>query len=321
MNTRSVQSMSMTGAGRRPFPMAVLIVGLASLLMQGCAHNSRVAPQAFASPEQAVEALTTAVRQDNVKEIKVILGSDGEELAVSGDDVADRQTRQKFIDLYDEKHTLANESDDAATLMVGNGSWPFPIPLVKNGQKWFFDSEAGKEEILNRRIGNNELSTIQVCMAIGDAQREYALRDPMGDGLHEYAQEFPSDEGKRNGLFWSTAEGEAPSPLGVFAAQAAEEGYRRKEKGPTPYHGYYFRILRAQGPSAPGGALDYVVNGKMTLGFAVVAYPADYGNSGIMTFIMGDDGIVYQKDLGEETAKVAGAMSTFDPGEGWKMVE
>jgi hypothetical protein len=319
MNTRSVQSM--IGTRRRSFPTALLVMGLVSLLLQGCAHDSGVKPQAFASPEEAVKSLATAIRQDNVQQMQTILGSEGEQIISSGDDVADRQIRQKFIASYDEKHTLTKEGDDAATLVIGNTDWPFPIPIVKDGQTWSFDVESGKEEILNRRIGNNELSTIQVCKAIGDAQREYALRDPMGDGVHEYAQKFASDPDKRNGLFWRAADGEPPSPLGELAVQAAAEGYVRKDAGPTPYHGYCFRILRSQGPGAPGGALDYVVNGKMTLGFAVVAYPADYGNSGIMTFIMAADGVVYQKDLGENTATVASGMTAFDPGEGWKKLD
>jgi hypothetical protein len=179
----------------------------------------------------------------------------------------------------------------------------------------------GQEEILNRRIGANELAAIKVCEAIGDAQRDYALLDPDGNGLHEYAQQFASDPGKKNGLYWPTAEGEKPSPLGEFAASAAAEGYRRKEEGPTPYHGYYYRILKAQGPHAPNGELDFVVNGRMELGFAVVAYPSDYGNSGIMTFIMGVDGVVYQKDLGEETAKIAKEMKVFDPDASWTKAE
>jgi hypothetical protein len=195
------------------------------------------------------------------------------------------------------------------------------VPLVKDGDGWFFDAEAGTEEILNRRIGRNELAAIQVCKAIGDAQREYALRDPDGDGVREYAKQFPSDPGQRNGLYWPVTEGEQPSPLGSFAAQASAEGYVRREVGPTPYHGYFYRILQAQGPHASGGAVDYVVNGKMVLGFAVIAHPAEYDNSGIMTFIMGSDGVVYQRDLGEDTAEKAAAIMTFDPGSGWQKVE
>jgi hypothetical protein len=214
-----------------------------------------------------------------------------------------------------------DQDTDSKTLIVGKSDWPFPIPIVKDRQKWVFDAEEGKEEILDRRIGNNELSAIQVCKAIGDAQHDYALLDPNGDGVHEYAQRFASDAGKHNGLYWPTAEGEAPSPLGELVAAASEEGYSFKPDGPTPYHGYYYRILTAQGPHAPGGELDYMTKGKMVVGFAVLAYPAEYNNSGITSFIMGADGVVYQKDLGKETDKLVAAMTAFDPGEGWTIAD
>lgn len=295
---------------------ALLVVGLVSLLSQGCTHQ----PQGFASPEEAVQALATAVRADDVRKLRGIFGSEGDEVLSSGDEVADRQVRQKFLTLYDEKHAIVDEGD-GKTLVLGKLDWPFPIPLVKEQDKWFFDCDAGKEEILNRRIGRNELSTIQVCRAIGDAQNEYALLDPNNDGVHEYAQKFMSTKGKKDGLYWPAAEGEKPSPLGELVVEATGEGYVAKEGRPIPYHGYYYRILKEQGPHAPNGALNYVVNGKMMLGFAVLAYPADYDNSGIMTFIMGPDGVVYQKDLGEQTEKIASQMKVFDPGEGWKKVE
>ena len=304
--------------GTRRLTLACPMLCLALLLVSGCANQG--APRTFASADEAVQTLTNAVRADDVPQLLAIMGADGEEIISSGDENSDRQRRQRFLSLYDEKHTLVPEAADRMTLVIGKADWPFPVPLVKQGSKWHFDSEAGVEEILNRRVGENELSTIEVCKAIADAQREYALRDPDGDGIHEYARQFPSDPGKRNGLFWPTAEGEEPSPLGPLAASAVSEGYTRRAEGPTPYHGYYFRILQGQGASAPNGALDYVVDGKMTLGFAVIAHPADYGNSGIMSFIMGPDGVVYQKDLGEETAKAAAAIKAFDPGEGWKKV-
>jgi hypothetical protein len=297
------------------------ILSVAIFLCHGCAKNRAVQPEAFASPEDAVQALTDAVRTDNTEKLLAILGSDGKPILFSGDDVADRNGRNEFLALYEQKHALADDPAHGKTLVIGNTDWPFPVPIVKDGQKWVFDAEAGKEEILNRRIGRNERSAIEVCKAIGDAERDYALLDPDGDGVSEYARKFASDEGKRDGLFWSTPEGEPLSPLGELVALACEEGYVRSKTAPTPYHGYFYRILTAQGPAAPGGAMDYVVKGKLVLGFAVVAYPAEYDNSGIMTFIMGEDGGVYQKDLGEDTAKLAGAMTTFDPGEGWKKVE
>lgn len=322
MNRSHEQPAAMTRVRRRSNPAAVLaIVCLVGLLAQGCAQNHRVEPQAFASPEDAVRTLSDALRADDINQLHAIVGSEGEPIIGSGDEVADRQRRQKFLALYEEKHTIVNEGTDTARLLVGNSDWPFPVPIVRTANGWVFDAAAGREEILNRRIGENELSAIHVCRAIADAQREYALRDPDGNGVHDYAQQFASDPGKRNGLYWPAPESEPPSPLGVLVTHAAEEGYRRREQGPTPYHGYYYRILNAQGPNAPDGAVDYVVNGKMTLGFAVVAYPAEYDNSGIMTFIMGPDGVVYQKDLGEKTAELASAMKMFDPGEGWTRVD
>jgi hypothetical protein len=317
MNTSSASTLGMAGF-RRLASLALLCI--AAAFSQGCATSDRTEPQGFTSPEEAVQAFTIAIRTDNTEKLLAIMGSEGEPIISSGDDVADRLNRKKFLTLYDEKHSIVDD-EDGKTLVIGKSEWPFPIPLVKEGGKWVFDAESGKEEILNRRIGNNELSAIEVCKAIGDAQKEYALRDPDNDGVHEYAQKFASDEGKHNGLFWRTAEGEKPSPLGELAAEAAEEGYKRKEEGRTPYHGYYYRILTSQGPDAPGGAMDYMSNGHMILGFAVVAWPAEYNNSGIMTFIMGPDGVAYQKDLGEDTARLASEMPAFNPGEGWKKSE
>jgi len=204
--------------------------------------------------------------------------------------------------------------------VIGKDDWPFPIPLVKKGDSWFFDTEKGREEVLNRRIGQNELSTIQTMLAIVDAQREYAVKDLDGDGVPEYARKFMSDPGKKNGLYWETKEGEELSPLGPAAAQAREEGYKKSGNKPIPFHGYYYRILESQGKNAAGGAYDYVVKGKMIGGFAVVAYPAKYGNSGVMTFLVNHDGVVYQKDLGKITAKTANAMKKFDPDSTWKKV-
>jgi hypothetical protein len=206
---------------------------------------------------------------------------------------------------------------------VGSEDWPFPIPLVKKDEYWFFDTMAGKEEILNRRIGRNELNAIQVCLAYVDAQREYVLKDRDGNKLLEYAQKFISSKGKKNGLYWEVKEGEKLSPLGPLVAKAAKEGYiGRKPVGKhTPYHGYYYKILKAQGKNAPGGEYDYIVKEKMIGGFASVAYPAEYGNSGVMTFIVNHDGVVYEKDLGKETEKIATAMKKFDPDKTWKKAE
>lgn len=276
----------------------------------------------FSSAEDAVKALVTAVKNNDLKEMSAIFGPIGKDLMSSGDEVADRQRREKFLTKFEEKNSLVPEGKDMV-LVIGKDGWPFPIPVVKKGETWVFDTQKGKEEILNRRIGENELNTIQVCLAIVDAQQEYARGDYDGDGLLEYAEKFRSDPGKKNGLYWKAKEGEEQSPLGLLAAQARSEGYGEKLSGgnPTPYHGYYYRILKSQGKNAPGGAYDYVVKGNMIGGFAVVAYPAKYGNSGVMTFIVNHDGVVYQKDLGPDTEKIAKSMKKYDPDETWEKVE
>jgi hypothetical protein len=276
----------------------------------------------FADGEEAVNAFIKALKEDNKEELLVIFGSDANELISSGDDVVDQQRRGMFVKAYDEQHKLDVEGDKLF-LIVGKNDWPFPIPLVKQEGQWVFDTAAGKEEILNRRIGRNELDTIQVMLAIVDAEREYAMKIHDSNGLLEYAQKFKSDPGKKNGLYWETKEGEEPSPLGLFAAKAKEEGYfgEKPSEKPQPYHGYFYRILTAQGTNAPGGAFDYIVNGKMIGGFAVVAYPAEYGNSGVMTFIVNHDGVVYQKDLEEDTEKESQAIKLFDPDKTWAKVQ
>lgn len=269
----------------------------------------------FANGEQASAAMIKAIQEDNKDELLAIFGADAEGLISSGDTVADRFRRNLFIKAYEEKHQLSAEADKLI-LVVGRNDWPFPIPLIKQGQQWFFDTAAGKEEILNRRIGFNELNTIQVLLAVVDAQREYAMMDRDGDGLLEYAQKFMSDPGTQNGLYWETKEGQPPSPLGSLIAQAKEEGYASADK-PQPYFGYTFRILTAQGENASGGAFGYIVDGSMMGGFAVIASPAEFGNSGVMTFMVNHDGAVYQKDLGEETEQVGRSIPLFDPDKTW----
>jgi hypothetical protein len=280
------------------------------------------APQkTFASAEEAVKAAIAAARKNDDTELLAIFGAQAKELISSGDAVADKQRREQFLKAYDEKNRLVKQGENTV-VVIGNNDWPFPIPLVKKGNNWLFDTEAGREEILNRRIGENELNTMQVLLAIVDAQREYAMKDRDGDGLPEYAQKFLSDPGKKNGLYWETKPGEEPSPIGPLAAQAMKQGYKAPQPGakPSPYHGYYFKILKAQGKNATGGAYDYEVKGNMIGGFAVVAYPATYGNSGVVTFIVNHDGVVYEKDLGKNTEKDAAAISKFDPDKNWKKV-
>ncbi len=277
----------------------------------------------FRSPEEAVKALIDAVNGEDVKELIRILGPQGKEVISSGDEVADKAGRGLFFKAYEEKNKLANENDKKVILFVGNKEWPFPIPIIKQDENWFFDTRTGKEEILNRRIGRNELNAVQVCLAYVDAQREYALQDWDADKLLEYAQRFMSEKGKKNGLYWETKEGEEPSPLGPLVAKAAKEGYTGKKPGgkPSPYHGYHYRILKAQGKNAKGGEYDYMVKGKMIGGFALLAYPAEYGNSGVMTFIVNQEGVVYEKDLGKNTEKIAAAIKKFDPDKTWKKVD
>ncbi len=289
----------------------------------GMTADAGVKQKGYASAEEAVKDFVSAIKSDNNKELLSIFGPDAKKLISSGDPVSDRQRREKFIAEYDSKNSLAREGKKMV-LIIGEKDWPFPIPLIEKGDEWFFDTKAGEEEILNRRIGENELDTIQTMLAIVDAQREYAMmKEREDDGLPEYAQKFWSDPGKKNGLYWQTKEGEEPSPIGPLVAEAIKAGYKKKQAGekPSPYHGYFYKILTAQEKNAPGGAFDYIVKGKMIGGFAVVAYPAQYGNSGVMTFMVNHDGVVYQKDLGRDTSQKAQAMKKFDPDKTWKKAE
>lgn len=291
------------------------------IFAQGCTSNAP--PQAFNTPDEAVNAIVAAARSHNTDKIMQILGGGAEDVMSSGDPVADRNALDVFLDKYDEKHRLNAEADGSMTLAVGSNDWPMPIPVVKDAAtgSWYFDLERGKDEIINRRVGRNEMNVVQVCLAITDAQREYAIRDPENAGIPVYAEKFLSDAGKKNGLFWKTGESEAPSPLGALAATASEQGYRRSETGqPSPFHGYCYLMLKTQGPHATGGERNYIVNGKMIGGFGVVAYPAEYGDSGVMSFIVNHEGIVYQRDLGKDTARIAKSTTAFDPGPEWEKV-
>lgn len=287
------------------------------------AATKGVQQKTYNSPDDAVKAFIEAVKSDNLKQMVAILGPHGKNIVSSGDDIADKGVREKFIKLYDEKNKIDMVSDTKAVLSIGEKDWPLPIPIVKKGTKWLFDAKAGKEEILNRRIGKNELAVIKVCEAYVDAQQEFALMDTDGDGIFEYAQRFVSSPGKKDGLFWPTKEEEKPSPLGPFAANARSEGYMKKPSSdkPQPYHGYFYKILKGQGKNAKGGAYDYVVKDNMIGGFALVAFPAQYGISGVMTFIVNHDGVVHQKNLGKDTMKIAEAMKVFDPDKTWTKVE
>ena len=288
----------------------------------GISHAAATAPQkTFPSAENAVKALIAAAKSNDDKEMAAIFGPGAKELIFSGDAVADQQRRARFLKAYDEKNRVVQQGSDMV-LVIGNEEWPFPIPVMKKGDGWAFDIDRGREEILNRRIGENELYTIQVCRAIVDAQREYAIKDRDKNGLLEYAQKFYSDPGKKNGLYWDSKAGEPQSPLGPIVVQARGEGYQgQASAAPSPYHGYFYRILTAQGKDAPGGAYSYLVKGKMIGGFAVVAYPAEYENSGVMTFIVNYEGKVFQKDLGKNTASVAKGVKEYNPDSTWTEVK
>jgi hypothetical protein len=309
------------------FPLRrLLLVSLAtiSLIVMGMRGETVAATakqKSFKSPDRAVAALVKATRDNNVKELLALFGPGSESLVSSGDEVEDRRHREQFVKAYGEKNRIEAGAGGIAVLYIGNDDWPFPIPVVKSGSRWQFDTGAGRDEILNREVGENELSAIQVCLAIADAQRDYA--DQMRDrtGHPEYAQKLESKEGTKDGLYWEAAQGETPSPLGPLAARARAEGYGQPGGIPTPYHGYLYKILTAQGTEAAGGAYDYLVDGKMIGGFALLAYPAVYGSSGVSSFIVSHDGAVYRKDLGINTARDATSLTTFNPDKTWNKVE
>ena len=274
------------------------------------------AQQSFNSADDAARALAAAVKSGVKQDVLKVLGPDGQDIVDSGDEVADAAARAKFLSAYDAKHSVQIDGKKAS-LIVGSDDFPFPIRLIHADTGWQFDTAEGRREILYRRIGRNELDTIQTCLAYVDAQGEYADKDH-GAGIGTYAQRIVSTPGKTDGLYWPSDKND--STLGDLAAEESSEGYKSGE-GPQPYHGYSFKILTRQGPSAPGGALNYVVKGKMIGGFGLVAYPADYGNSGVMTFIVSYAGTVYQKDLGKDTVAIAERMTSFDPDHTWKKVD
>jgi hypothetical protein len=317
MVNRSKKAVWRVPARRRG--LRLTICALALVVLAPMALAAPAAQKRFASPEAGITALVEAVKSDDQPMLLAVLGPHGGKLISSGDAVADRQGREAFIKAYGEAHKLALEGDTQATLVIGKDEWPMPIPLVKSRDGWRFDTRKGEEEILARRIGRNELSAIQVCLAIVDAEREYAAMDLDKDGVPEYAPKFVSTPGKRDGLYWETTPDGAPSPLGPLLAAAAREGYKPSDTPPLePYHGYFYRILTKQGKDAPGGAYDYLIKGKMIGGFAVIAYPARYGASGVKSFIVNQDGVVYENDLGKKTAAIASGMTTFNPDASWK---
>jgi hypothetical protein len=276
--------------------------------------------KAFSSPADAARELAAAAKAGDIKAMLALLGPGAREIVSSGDPVADRAYYARFAKAYDEANKIEMSGDAKAVLSVGKDAWPMPIPILKTASGWRFDAKQASEEILNRRIGRNELSVIQAAQAYVDAQKEYYLRNPAQDKLLHYAQNFFSTKGRRDGLYYPTGEAETPSPLGELYAKAQAAGYRPGGTGmPEPYYGYYYRILKSQGPDAKGGAYDYVAKGRMVGGFALLAYPAAYGNSGIMTFVVNHDGVVYEKDLGPETVAIAAKIVKFNPDATWKV--
>jgi hypothetical protein len=291
----------------------ILITSLAALT--ACAQK----PQNFESPEAAAQALVEAAQTDGNRALLKVLGKAAEPIVESGDPVADKNSRQGFLEAYKAANSLDKSAPDFIILEVGADKWPFPIPIISEGGKWHFDSPTGVDELVNRRVGENELDTIQSCLAYADAQREYYMRNPENAPLLHYAGRLISNEGKKDGLYWPAGANEEQSPIGEGFAEARAEGYAEggTMKG-QPYHGYIYRLLTKQGANAPGGAYEYLVNDQLLGGFAAVAFPAEYGKSGVMTFLVNHDGVVYSKDLGPETPKLALAMDTFDPGSDWK---
>lgn len=312
-------------ARRTPVHVASLLVVLLTLPLGpfGLRPVHAAEQQHFASSKAALQALIDAAKAHDHDRLLAIFGSDADDLVSSGDEVADREALARFAAETKAGTKLVKVDEKTEIIHIGKDDASFPIPLVKDEGGWRFDTAAGKEEILNRRIGRNELNTIAVCREYVDAQREYASVDRTGSGIREYAQKLWSDPGKRDGLYWNAADNETQSPMGPLVAMATSEGYARKDPntGPTPFHGYLFRILTAQGPHAPEGARSYVVDGHMTGGFALIAYPAQYRASGVMTFIVNQVGILFQKDLGEKTAEIAPAITQYDPDDSWHPVE
>jgi len=296
------------------FAMSALIITLP-------AAECQAAQKRFPTPDQAASALVEASRADDLTAMLAILGPGSRKLVASGDSVADNAGRDRFVAAYEQKHSLEATTPGSMVLHIGADDWALPIPILRKGKSWGFDVGKGKREILNRRIGRNELQVIEVIDAYVDAQQEYASKDCSGAGTVEFAQRIISTQGRHDGLYWEAKAGEQQSPLGPLIARAAREGYDTRDGGLSPFHGYYFKVLTGQGKNAKGGAYQYVVKDRMILGFALIAYPAEYGNSGVMTFMVNQEGVVYERNLGKGTRRIAEAVTLFDPGTGWKKVK
>ena len=310
----------MTG-GRRTIAAALCVTLAAAGLLRGAAVRADAAgPRVFATPEEAVRALIAAVKAKDPGALVAFFGPAGQDLVDTSDAATGRRNREVFVAAVAEGWRLGDVGPGRKELILGNEAWPFPVPLVKTAAGWSFDVLAGREEVLNRRIGRNELAVIRVLQDYVAAQRAYAAAGHDGKPAGRYARHFGSDSGRQNGLYWPARRGEPRSPLGILVAEASEQGYRRHGAGPSPFHGYYFRILEGQGKSAKGGAAEYVVGGEMTGGFALVAWPVHYGESVVMTFVVNQDGVGYQKDLGPDTTAAVEKVMRYDPDATWSLV-
>lgn len=297
---------------RRKWVIRLAAFATCALIMLPLASADDVKQQVFQSPEAAGSALVAAAKADDTNALSSILGPDADQIISSGDAVADNNAREKFVSSYNEMHRYAYNNEGRVSLIIGAENWPVPIPLIKKDGGWIFDTAAGKDEMLYRRIGRNEIFTIKVLRDLVDAQNEYAA------GKNQFAEKILSDPDQQNGLYWAAAPGEPESPIGPLVASATTEGYKRGENGtPTPFHGYYYRVLDKQGKNAPGGAKAYIVDGRMTNGFAFEAFPAEYRSSGVMTFMVNQDGVIVQKDLGADTSKLASEIKEYNPDKTW----
>jgi Protein of unknown function (DUF2950) len=307
---------------KREIAVASQLLLLAMIVfLAACDKSEKSSVKTFASPDDAGNGLLEAAKSGDLNAVLAIFGPESKQIIFSGDAVQDKSTVERFVAAYGAMHRWRKMPDGAQILLIGVDNFAFPIPLKKNGSgQWFFDTASGKDEILARRIGRNELAVIDVCEALADAQGEYYAAGLGGGSTKHYALKFISDTGKQNGLYWESSENQPRSPLGPLVAFATDEGYNVKPNSHEPFHGYYFHMLKRQGSGAPGGAKDYVVDGQMAGGFAFVAYPADYGNSGVMTFIINQDGVLLQKDLGKTTQETATAMTEFNPDQSWHEV-
>jgi hypothetical protein len=308
--------------GRSGLTIRLLLLAF-FIALAACNSNKTEKPsvQLFGSPEDAGNALLAAAKSGDENTIVGLFGPESKDVIYSGDPVQDKNAASAFVTRYSTMHRWRTMSNGSQTLVVGADNFPFPIPLKKNATgQWFFDTAAGKNEVLSRRIGGNELAVIDICGAVGDAQAEYFASPHDGQPANQYAAKFLSDPGKQNGLYWKPAEGQPASPLGPLMASATAEGYSQTSEAHAPFHGYYFHMLKGQTSKTPSGAKEYMNNGKMTGGFAFVGYPAQYGNSGVMTFMMSQDGVLLEKDLGKTTAETATSMSEFDPDPSWNIV-